>query len=110
MRFEKWSKDLGFENFDGNMRLLGFELVTRTHAKFLEVCRSRHPSSFRNQIFPLLVVLEKRHMKLNVGKVVDRMTRRSSIPTDLVKSRDDDSSSIVHYIEIGAYEVRIKPI
>ena len=43
---ERWSKDLGFENFDGIVNLLSFELVGQTHANLLEVCRSRHPSSF----------------------------------------------------------------
>jgi len=41
-------------------------------------------------------------MKLVVGKVVDHMTRRSCIPTDSVKSGDDDSN-FVHNIETEAY-------
>ena len=41
-------------------------------------------------------------MKLNVGKVVDKMTQKSCIPTDSVKSGDDDSS-LVHNIGTGAY-------
>ena len=40
-------------------------------------------------------------MKLNVGKVVDHMTRGSCIPTDSVKS-DYDCSSLVHNIRTGA--------
>ena len=42
-------------------------------------------------------------MKLVVGKVVDHMTRRSCIPTDSVKRADDDCSSLIHNIRIGAY-------
>ena len=42
------------------------------------------------------------YMKLNVGKVVDHMTRGSCILTDSVKSEDDDSS-LVHYIGIRDY-------
>ena len=41
-------------------------------------------------------------MKLDVGKVVNYMTRGSCIPTDSVKS-GDDSSSLVHSIGTGAY-------
>jgi len=41
-------------------------------------------------------------MKLDVGKIVDKMTWRSYIPTDSVKS-GDDYSSLVHNIRIGAY-------
>jgi len=41
-------------------------------------------------------------MKLNVGKVVDHMTRKSCIPIDSVKSKDDDSD-FVHNIGIGTY-------
>ena len=40
-------------------------------------------------------------MKLNIGKVVDHMTRGSCIPIDSVQSRDD-YSDFVHNIEIGA--------
>ena len=42
-------------------------------------------------------------MKLNISKVVDNITWESCIPTGSVKSRDDDYSSLVHNIEIGAY-------
>jgi len=41
-------------------------------------------------IFLQSVILEKGYMKLNVGKVVDIMTQESCIPTDSVKSGDDD--------------------
>ena len=40
-------------------------------------------------------------MKLDVGKVVDNMTRGSSIPIDFVKN-SDDYSSLVHSIGTGA--------
>jgi len=49
-----------------------------------------------------MVVREKEYMKLDVGKVVDYMTRGSCIPTDSVKS-DDDCSSLVYSIGTGAY-------
>ena len=42
-------------------------------------------------------------MKLIVGKVVDHMTQGSCIPTDSVKRRDDDCSSLIHNIGIGTY-------
>jgi len=45
---------------------------------------------------------KKEHMKLNVGKVVDKMTQGSCIPIDSVKSRHDDYSSLVHNIRTGA--------
>ena len=41
-------------------------------------------------------------MKLDVGKMVDYMTRGSCIPTDSMKN-DDDCYSLVHNIETGAY-------
>jgi len=41
-------------------------------------------------------------MKLDVGKVVDYMTRESCIPTDSMKS-GDDCSSLIHSIGTGAY-------
>ena len=40
-------------------------------------------------------------MKLDVGKVVDSMTRGSCIPTDSVKS-GDDHLNLVHITGIGA--------
>ena len=40
-------------------------------------------------------------MKLDVGRVVDNMTRKNYIPIDSVKS-SDDYSSLVHSIRIGA--------
>ena len=41
-------------------------------------------------------------MKLDVGKVVDYMTRGSCIPTSSLKS-GDDCFSLVHNIETRAY-------
>ena len=41
-------------------------------------------------------------MELDVGKVVDHMTRESCIPTDSVKS-GDDYSSLIHSIGTGAH-------
>ena len=49
-----------------------------------------------------MVVREKEYMKLDVGKVVDHITRESCIPTDSVKS-GDNYSSLVHSIGTGAY-------
>jgi len=90
---EKWSKDLGFENFDRVSSLLDFEFVTQSLL--------RPPSSFPNQLVLLLVVREE-YMKLDVGKVVDSMTRWSCIPTELVKS-DNDHLNLVHNTGVGAY-------
>jgi len=59
---EKWSKDLGFENFEGISSLLDFELVTRVLLRL--------PSSFPSQFILLMVVREIEHMKLDVGKVI----------------------------------------
>ena len=42
-------------------------------------------------------------MKLNVGKVIDNMTRESYIPTDSVKSANDDYFSLVHNIGTKSY-------
>ena len=42
------------------------------------------------------------YTKLNIGQVIDSMTRESYIPTDLVKS-DDDYSNLVHNTRIEAY-------
>ena len=39
---------------------------------------------------------------MNVGKVVDKITRGSCIPNNSVKS-EDDCSNLVHNIEIGTY-------
>jgi len=47
-------------------------------------------------------------MKLNVGKVVNHMTRDSYIPIDFVKSRDD-YSNFVHNIGIGHVLSQIRP-
>jgi len=41
-------------------------------------------------------------MKLDVGKVVDHMTRESCIPTDSVKS-EDDCSSPFYNVRTGTY-------
>jgi len=59
LRLEKWSKDLGFENFYGISSLLDFEFFTRALLRVL--------SSFPSQLVLLLVVREKRYMKLDVG-------------------------------------------
>ena len=91
---EKWSKDLGFETFNGILILLDFEFAARALLRL--------PSSFPSQLVLLLVVQEKEYMKLDVGKVVDHMTRGSCIPTDSVKS-GDECSSLVHNIGTGAY-------
>ena len=55
-----------------------------------------------------MVVREKEYRKLDVGKVVDNMTRGSYIPIDSLKS-SDDYSSLVHNIGTGTY-IRIRPI
>ena len=49
-----------------------------------------------------MVIREKEYMKLDVGKVVDHMTRESCIPTDSVKS-GDDYSILIHNTRIRAY-------
>ena len=51
---------------------------------------ARFLDTFLTLIFLQSVILEKRYIKLNVGKVVDIMTRESCIPTDSVKSGDDN--------------------
>ena len=71
---EKWSKDPEFEIFDGISSLIDFEFTSRTLLRL--------PSSFPSQLILLM----------DVGKVVDYMTRGSCIPTDSVKSGDDCSS------------------
>ena len=48
-----------------------------------------------------MVVREKEYIKLDVGKVVDHMTRESCVPTDSMKS--GDYSSLVHTIGTGAH-------
>jgi len=75
VRLEKWSKDLGFENFDGILSLLEFKLAARALLKLL--------SSFLSQLVLLLIVWEKEYMKQDVRKVVGHMTRGSCILTDL---------------------------
>ena len=94
MGYEKWSKDLGFENFDGISSPLDFEFIARVPLRL--------PSSFLSQLVLLMVVREKEYMKLDVGKVVDHMTRESCIPTDSMKS-GNDCSSLVHSIGTAAY-------
>ena len=54
-------------------------------------------SQFR---FFLWVDLDKEYMKLDIGKVVDHMTRESCIPIDSVK-RENDYSSL--FLKTGAY-------
>ena len=77
------------EKFYGILSLLDFEFVTRVPLRL--------PSSFLSQLVILMVVREKEYMKLDVGKVVDHMTRESCIPADSVKS-GDDCFSLVHII------------
>ena len=76
------------------LSLLKFEFVTQARLSL--------PSSFPSQLILLMVIRQKEYMKLDVGKVVDNMTRRSCIPIDSVKSIDD-YSSLVYSIGIGAY-------
>ena len=94
MRLEKWSKNLGFKNFDGISSLLNFEFAARVLLRL--------SSSFPSQLVLRMVVRDKEYMKLDVGKVVDHMTRGSCILTYSVKS-GDDCSSLAHNIETGAY-------
>ena len=96
---EKWSKDLGFENFDAISSLLDFD--------FIVWVLLRLPSSFPSQLI-LLMVVQSEYMKLDVGKVVDHMTRESCVPTDSVKS--GDYSSLVHNIGTGHILSQIIPI
>ena len=56
-----------------------------------------------------MVAQEKEYMMLDVGKVVDYMTRGNCIPTDSVKS-GDDCSSLIHSIRVGHIMIRIRPI
>ena len=94
MGLEKWSKDLGFENFDRILSLLDFEFIARVPLRL--------PSSFPSQLVLRIVVREKEYMKLDVSKVVDHMTRESCIHTDSVKS-GDDHSSLVYSNGTGTY-------
>ena len=71
------------------MSLLKFKFVAQAHLRL--------SSSFFSQLILLMVVRKKEYMKLNVGKMVDNMTRGSCIPIDSVKS-SDDNSSLVHSI------------
>ena len=74
------------------MSLLKFEFVAQAHLKL--------PFSFPCQLIFLMVVREKEYMKLDVGKVVDNMTRESCIPIDSMRS-SDDYSSLVRSIGTG---------
>jgi len=94
LELEKWSKDPGFENFDGILSFLDFEFVDRVSLRL--------PSSFPSQLVLLMVVRGKEYMKLDVCKVVDRNTQGSCIPTNSVKS-GDDYSSLIHSIGTGAH-------
>jgi len=49
-----------------------------------------------------MVIWENEHVKLDVDRVVDNMTRGSCIPIHSVKSTDD-YSSLVHSIGTEAY-------
>ena len=69
--------------------------------EFIAQALLRLPSSFPSELILLMVVQEKEYMKLDVGKVVDNMTKGSCIPIDSVKS-SDDYSSLVHSIGTGA--------
>ena len=75
------------------MSLLKFEFVAQA--------RLRLPSSFFSQFILLMVIQEKENLKLDVGKVVDNMTRGSCIPIDSVRI-SDDNFSLVHSIGTGA--------
>ena len=48
------------------------------------------------------MVVREEYMKLDVGMVVDHMTRENCIPTDSVKS-DNDYSSLINNIGTGAH-------
>ena len=76
------------------MSLLDFEFFARVPLGL--------PSSFLSQLVLLMVVQEKEYMKLDVGKVVNNMTRGSCIPIDSMKS-SDDYSSLIHSMGTGAY-------
>ena len=94
MGLRTWSKDIGFESFDGILSLLDFEFVARVPLRL--------PSSFPSQLVLLMVVRGKEYMKLDVGKVVDYNTQESCIPINSVKS-GDDYFSLVHRVGTGAY-------
>ena len=70
-------------------------------SEFITQARLRLPSSFPSQLILLMGVREKEYMKLDVGKVVDNITRESCIPIDFVKS-SDHYSSLVHSIRTEA--------
>ena len=94
MGLGKWSKDLRFKIFYEILCLLDFEFAARA------LLRLR--SFFPRQLVLLMVVREKKYMKLDVGKVVDHMTQGSCIPTDSVKS-EDDCSSPFYNVRTGTY-------
>ena len=83
------------------VRILNLGILSLLEFEFVTQALLRLPSSFLSQLILLMVVQEKGYMKLNVGKVVDNMTRGSCIPIDSVKS-NDDCSSLVHSIRTGA--------
>ena len=43
-------------------------------------------------------------------RLVDRMTQGSCIPTDSVKSGNNDCSGLVHKLRLGHMMIRIRPI
>ena len=94
MFFLLWDMKNGVRilDFDGISSLLDFEFVTRVPLRL--------PSSFSCQLV-LLMVIQKEYMKLDVGKMVDHMTRDSCVSTDSVKS--SHYSSLVHSIWTGAH-------
>ena len=94
-------KDLGFENFDGISSFLDFEFAAQSLLRL--------PSFFPQSIGSSIGFREKEYMKLDVGKVVDSMTRGSCIPTDSVKSGDDYSSMFI-VLGLGHILSRIIPI
>ena len=56
-----------------------------------------------------MVVREKEHMKLDVGKMVDHMTQGSCISTDSMKS-DDDFSVLIIKLKLGHILIWIRLI
>ena len=56
-----------------------------------------------------MVVCDKEYMKMDVGKMVDNMTRGSCIPIDYMKN-SDDYSCLVQVLGLGHVLIRIRPI
>ena len=108
---EKWSKDLGFENFDGIMSPSCFELVARTHAKLLEIffVQGFH-RLFEIRFFLYWVILIRSIRSWIFVRWLKKMTRGSCISTESVKSGVNDYFSLVHNIETGDLLIRIRPI